>query len=335
MSKSATRVPMIYSQTLTFALVGTAAVVAAAGGAYRHQLPESAARDSGIVRVVLLGTGTPIPDPGRSGPSTAMIVRGTSYLVDAGPGVVRRAAAAAGRDSLPALRVANLRYLFLTHLHSDHTLGLPDVILTPAVMHRKGPLQLFGPPGTQAMVTNILRAYAQDIDLRIHGLERGDSTAYRVIVHEIHPGIVYRDSNVTVTAFAVAHGSWRHAYGYRFDAQGKSVVISGDTGPTEAIVEACHGCDVLVHEVYSKKGFDRLDSASRRYHSTFHTSAVELADLATRARPKLLILSHILFFGESADEILAEVSSRYRGNTVIGEDLATYDAGGGDSTRRR
>lgn len=295
-----------------------------AAGAQRRQLPESAARDSDVVRVVLLGTGTPIPDPERGGPSTAVVVNGTSYLVDAGPGVVRRASAAAIRDSLPALRVANLRYLFLTHLHSDHTLGLPDVMLTPAVMHRQVPLHVYGPPGTKAMVTNILRAYQQDIDLRIHGLERGDSTAYRVIVHEVKPGVVYRDSNVTVSAFTVAHGSWRYAYGYRFDASGKSVVLSGDTGPTEAIVKACDGCDILVHEVYSKKGFDRLDSASRRYHSTFHTSAIELGELATRARPRLLILSHILFFGESADESLSEVKSRYRGRTVIGEDLAIY-----------
>jgi ribonuclease BN (tRNA processing enzyme) len=275
-------------------------------------------------RVVLLGTGTPIPDPDRSGPSTAIVVNGASYLVDAGPGVVRRATAAAQRDSIPALRVANLRRVFLTHLHSDHTLGLPDLMLTPAVMHRQGPLYVYGPPGTGAMVRAILTAYREDIDLRIHGLERGDSNAYRVIVHEVSPGLAYRDSNVTVTAFRVPHGTWRYAYGYRFDTRGRSVVISGDTGPTDAIVAACHGCDVLVHEVYSRTGFDRLDSASQRYHSTFHTSAIGLADLANRAQPKLLILSHILFFGETAAEILGEVRSRFSGAVVVGEDLAEY-----------
>ena len=313
---------MIYSQILMFTAAG---VVLAAGTTARPRFVLGpAAADSGAVRVVLLGTGTPIPDPERSGPSAAVIVGGTSYLVDAGPGVVRRATAAAARDSLPPLRVANLRYVFLTHLHSDHTLGLPDVMLTPAVMHRKVPLHVYGPPGTQAMVSKILSAYREDIDLRIHGLERGDSAAYRVIVHEVRPGVVYRDSNVVVTAFAVPHGSWRYAYGYRFDAGKQSVVFSGDTRPSEAIVKACNGCDILVHEVYSKRGFDRLDSASRRYHSTFHTSAIELGDLATRARPKLLVLSHILFFGESAAEILGEVKSRYAGRVVVGEDLGAY-----------
>ena len=280
--------------------------------------------DSTTARVVLLGTGTPIPDPERSGPSLAIVVNGMSYVVDAGPGVVRRAVAAALRDSISALRAPNLRYLFLTHLHSDHTLGVPDIMLTPAVMHRKGPLTVYGPPGTRAMVDRILEAYREDIDLRVHRLERGDPEAYRIIVHEVKVGIVYRDSNVTVRAFRVPHGSWPTALGYRFDAHGRSIVISGDTRPSDAVVDACRGCDVLVHEVYSKKGFDRLDSASRRYHSTFHTSALELGDLATRARPKLLLLTHILFFGETADEIVGETRSRYTGQVVAGADLAVY-----------
>jgi ribonuclease Z len=307
------------------ALLG-AAVASGYGKSRLHSASTVGVRvaDTSVARVVLLGTGTPIADPERSGPSLAIVLGGASYLVDAGPGVVRRATAAASRDSIPSLRVANLRYVFLTHLHSDHTLGLPDLMLTPAVMHRKGALTVYGPLGTRAMVAKLLEAYREDIILRIHGLERGDSNAYRVIVHEVTPGLVYRDSNVTVTAFRVPHGSWRDAFGYRFDTRGRSIVVSGDTAPTDAIVTACHGCDVLIHEVYSKKGFDRLDSASRRYHSTFHTSAIELGDLATRAQPKLLLLTHILFFGESGDEIVAEARSRFKGQVVLGADLGVY-----------
>lgn len=281
-------------------------------------------RDSTRARVVLLGTGTPIADPDRSGPGLAIVVNGSSYLVDAGPGIVRRATAAARQDSIPALRAANLRRVFITHLHSDHTLGLPDLMLTPAVLHRKGPLTVYGPPGTRAMVASLLRAYREDIDLRIHGLERGDPAAYRIVVHEVAPGVVYRDSNVTVTAFHVPHGSWKYAFGYRFDGGGRSVVVSGDTGPTDAIVDACHGCDVLVHEVYSKKGFDRLPAKGQRYHSSFHTSAIELGDLAARAQPKLLLLTHILFFGETGEEILAEARSRFSGQVTLGQDLGVY-----------
>jgi ribonuclease Z len=145
-----------------------------------------------------------------------------------------------------------------------------------------------------------------------------------MIVHEVVPGEVYRDSLVNVTAFAVQHGSWPHAFGYRFDAAGRSIVVSGDTRPTDAVVDACHGCDVLVHEVYSRQGFDRLPEAARPYHASFHTSAIELGDLATRARPKLLVLTHILFFGERPAEILGEVRSRYSGRVELGEDLKVY-----------
>jgi ribonuclease BN (tRNA processing enzyme) len=197
-------------------------------------------------------------------------------------------------------------------------------MLTSAVAHRKGPITVFGPAGTRAMVENLLKAYREDIDIRIHGLEHGDSNAYRAIVHEPRPGVVFKDSNVTVRAFKVPHGSWRAAYGYRFDARGRSIVISGDARPSDAVVAACRGCDVLVHEVYSKKGFDRLDSADQHYHSTFHTSAIEVGELAARARPKLLVLTHILFFGESGDEILAEVRSRFPGQIVLGSDLGVY-----------
>ena len=280
--------------------------------------------DTARMHVVLLGTGTPIADPDRSGPGLAVVVHGASYIVDAGPGIVRRATAAARQDSVAALRVPNLKRVFITHLHSDHTLGLPDLMLSPAVLHRNAPLVVYGPPGTRAMVTNLLKAYQEDIDLRIHGLEHGDTAGYRISVHEVAPGVIYRDSNVTVRAFRVPHGSWKYAFGYRFDAGGRSIVVSGDTKPSQAIVDACNGCDVLVHEVYSKKGFDRLPADNRRYHSAFHTSGIELADIAARARPKLLLLTHVLFFGESAEEIVAEVQSKFDGKVVAGVDLGVY-----------
>src|SRR5712675_2433617 len=116
-------------------------------------------------QVVMLGTGTPLPDPDRSGPSTAIVVNGTSYIVDFGTGVVRQAAAAR-KKGVEALEPVNLKIAFLTHLHSDHTLGFPDLILTPWVVGRKEPLEVYGPPGTSAMAEHILKAYADDIDIR-------------------------------------------------------------------------------------------------------------------------------------------------------------------------
>ena len=148
-------------------------------------------------QVVMLGTGTPNADPHRSGPCVAVVVNDTPYLVDCGPGLVRRAAAAR-LAGVTALGVGNLTRLFVTHLHSDHTAGYADLILTPAVHGRRERLQVYGPDGIQEMTDHILAAYEQDIYMRLYGLEGGDPESYRVDVHEIQPGIAYQDSNVTV-----------------------------------------------------------------------------------------------------------------------------------------
>jgi ribonuclease BN (tRNA processing enzyme) len=273
--------------------------------------------------LVLLGTGTPNADPERSGPAVAVVVEGTSYLVDAGPGVVRRAAAAE-RLGVEALGPANLRHLFLTHLHSDHTLGLPDVIFSSWTLERRHPLELFGPRGTQQMVDHLLAAYEQDIAVRIEGLEPADTIGYRVNVHEIGPGIVYQDSSVTVTAFAVQHTVWEHAFGYRFETADRVIVISGDAVPGDAVVEQCNGCDILLHEAYSQAGFERREPEWQRYHASSHTSSVELAQIATRARPKLLVLYHQLFWGTTEADLLAEVRAGYDGPVVSGRDLDIF-----------
>jgi len=252
---------------------------------------------------VILGTGTPIINPDRSGPSVAIVVNGTAYLVDFGPGVVRRAAAAARDKHITALTPRNLKIVFATHLHSDHTAGLSDLYLSPAVEGRPGALELYGPLGIAAMARHIQAAYVKDVDIRVHGLEHGNAKAYHINAHEIHPGIVYQDANVKVTAFAVAHGTWDFSYGYRFDTADRSIVISGDTAPTQAIVSACHGCDLLLHEVYSTVWFQQRTPAWQKYHSTFHTSTTALAEIASAAKPKQLVLYHQLFRPQDEDNI--------------------------------
>lgn len=204
-------------------------------------------------RASLLGTGTPNADPDRFGPAVAIVVDTNVYLVDAGGGVVHQTAAAARYDSIPALGPSHLRIDFLTHLHSDHTVGLPDLMFSPWVLGRTAPLDVYGPPGTAAMVDHLNAAYAEDVDIRLHGGEPSNKTGYGGQAHEVTPGVVYRDALVRVTAFEVQHGKWPHAYGYRFDTPDRSIVISGDTRPSDAVVRACNGCDVLVHEVYLAK----------------------------------------------------------------------------------
>ena len=143
--------------------------------------------------------------------------------------------------------------------------------------------------------------------------------------HEVEPGVVYRDSNVVVRAFAVPHGDWQVAYGYRFDGGGRSIVVSGDTRASDAVVRACNGCDVLVHEVYSAERFVRRPPEWQRYHAAAHTSTTELAALATRARPKLLVLYHQLYWGTDDEGLLREIrAAGYTGAVVSAKDLAGY-----------
>ncbi len=147
---------------------------------------------------------------------------------------------------IKALEPTNLRVAFVTHLHSDHTVGYPDLIFTPWTIGRKLPLEVYGPKGIKAMTEHILAAYEEDIKVRtVSGLAISPE-GYKVNAHEISQGVVYKDANVTVTASPTKH-EFPETYGYRFDTADRSVVISGDTNPARATIDACHGCDVLIH----------------------------------------------------------------------------------------
>ncbi|MCK5324760.1 MAG: MBL fold metallo-hydrolase [Woeseiaceae bacterium] len=281
---------------------------------------------SDITQVVMLGTGTPNADPQRSGPAVAIVVNGVPYLVDFGPGVVRRAAAMspAYGGSIPGLEVRNLRYAFLTHLHSDHSAGLSDLILTPWVLERDKPLELYGPDGIEEMASHVLEAYRADINYRLDGLEPANNDGWRVNVHEIEEGIVFQDENVKVEAFRVRHGTWPNAFGYRFTTLDQVIVISGDAAPDEALVKYAKGADILIHEVYSVEGFQRRDEYWQRYHSTNHTSAHELGEIAARVQPGLLVLYHVLFWGASEETVLREIRERYSGTVILANDLDVF-----------
>ena len=278
-------------------------------------------------QLVLLGTGTPNAEPDRAGSSLAIIGGGRAYLVDFGPGVVRRAQTA-NQAGIEALAPAKMGHAFLTHLHSDHTAGYADLILTPWTLGRDKPLQVYGPTGTCSMTEHLLAAYAADIHERVHGLEPANHRGYQVEVHEfsVDQGRtveIFQDENVTVSAFRVSHGSWP-AYGFRFVTDDRTIVVSGDTRPTEHLVELYTGCDLLVHEVYSTAGFANRPPEWQRYHSNVHTSTAELADIANQVRPGLLVLVHQLHWGVSDEELIAEIHSAYDGRVVSGKDLDVF-----------
>ena len=300
-----------------------AARAGAAAAAGETGQPAAAA---GRTRVVLLGPGTPGAEPDRSGPATAIVVDDTPYLIDFGPGVVRRVTAAFG-NGVRGLRVQNLRLAFLTHLHSDHTAGYPDLILTPWVLGRREPLHVYGPPGLAAMSENLLEAYREDIRVRVGGAERLDPTGVRVVPHEITEarGVVYEDDLVSVEAFAVPHGNWEHAFGYKFVTVDRTVVLSGDTGPFDGLVEIARDADVLLHEAYTSAAFYRRNLGTRRYHGTFHTSATKVGEIAARANVGMVVLYHQLHLaGDSPEQMVAEVRGQFDGPVFYGRDLDVY-----------
>ena len=272
--------------------------------------------------VVMLGTGTPLPDPKASGPAVAIVVGSRVFLFDAGAGVTRRIAAA-------GLPIDGVTAAFITHLHSDHTLGYPELIFGTWVMGRKTPLRVYGPPGIKAMTDHLIAAWAEDTVIRITGLERGVPGGYRVDVREVVAGVVYDSGGVKVTAIAVPHGSWRYAYGYRIDTPRRHVVISGDTRYSDALAVAAAASDVLIHEVYvesARKPENRPGGELwPRYLSEFHTSSVEVGRLAAKAQPKLLVLSHVIPYDASSSELLAGVRrGGFAGRVVVAKDLDRY-----------
>jgi len=310
------RVPAPFRTFLAAPLLASlpAAAILAGSTTVRAQEPAT--------RLVILGTGTPIADPDRFGPSVAVVVGEESYLVDAGAGVVRRAAAAA-RNGIAALAPSNLKRVFITHLHSDHTVGLPDLMFTPWQNGRNMPVEVYGPPGTLRMTTNIEEAWVEDVHMRLFGLEGRTAHNYRALTREIEAGTVYDDGTVRVDAIPVHHTSWPVSFGYRFVTPDRTIVISGDARPSPSLVEACNGCDVLVHEVYSRDFFDR--HRNQIYHAAAHTSTAEVAALAMEARPGLLVLYHQLYRSATDEDLIREVrEAGYTGRVVSAADLDVY-----------
>ena len=321
---------------LMWGLTGATAITAIAALPVLHgagrQTPAPASPPTPRTQVVMLGTGNPPADPDRSGPATAIVVDGTPYLVDFGAGVVRRAKSAAVDKGITGLDPVNLRVAFVTHLHSDHTVGYPDLILTPWVIGRRVPLEVYGPAGITAMTEHILAAYQADFETRMKDRALYTVGAFReghaVNAHEVKPGVVYKDANVTVTAFATRHAM--ESYGYRFDTPDRSIVISGDTNPTQATIDACRGCDILIHEVLTHDWLSRRQDF-QAYAAAHHTTTTQLTELATKAKPGLLVLYHAsLSIRPAVDNqrstaaTLLNEMAKYPGRVVVARDLDVY-----------
>jgi ribonuclease BN (tRNA processing enzyme) len=276
-------------------------------------------------RVVILGTGTPVPDAHRSGPGMAVIHDGEAYVFDIGAGVVRRMIEAAQVNGIEELMPMNVKHLFISHLHSDHTLDYSELAST-YWWRRETHIKAFGPVGLQAMTDGFYAMQSLDINLRTSGNQPvKDPTMYQVDVHEISDGgVIFDENGVTVEAFSVSHGDIHPAYGYKITTPDRTVVFSGDTTYSKVLAAKSKGADVLVHEVISEEGWKALSPEWQEYHHSSHTLTSELAEIANEARPGVLVLTHILHYGAPIETAKTEIEALYNGKVVLANDLDEF-----------
>ncbi len=275
-------------------------------------------------QVVMLGTGNPIPDAYRAGPSIAIIHKGEAYLFDVGAGSVHNATIARYKYDIPSLYPSQICCVFLTHLHSDHTMDYAELAFT-AWWRRREALAAWGPAGLNDMTEGAFTMMAADTDIRVNGIQPvPNPDAYKVAVTEIEAGVVFTKDDLVIEAFDVLHGEVKPAFGYRITTDDKTIVISGDTAISEALLEKSRGVDLLFHEVISDSGLAGNTEFWQRYHKSYHTLASELGRLASEAQPGLLVLYHGLFYGVPEAVVVDEVKANYDGKVVLANDLDVF-----------
>jgi len=289
-------------------------------------------------RITLLGTGVPTPRPDRFGPSTLIEAGDQKLLIDAGRGATIRLY----EIGIP---IGRIDALLLTHFHSDHTVGIPDLWLTGWLQShfatRSSPFRVIGPPGTQTLMSHLEKAYAADVKIRIED-ERlpPDGSAINATEFDTD-GEIYQRNGVRILAFEVDHGDViKPAYGYRIEYGGRAVVISGDTRRNDNVLRHAMGADLLVHEVAIVRPELASEPFVRRIMA-HHTSAREAGEIFDRAKPKLAAFTHLVFLASesvppaSLDDLIAETRQSYAGPLVVGEDLMSFEIGDTVVVRKR
>lgn len=304
-----------------FALACATAVRAQAPGAAP---PAAPAADE--FRVTLLGTGSPAPVMRRFGPGVLVQAGGRNLLIDSGRGVTQRLFQL-------GIKLGAIDTLFITHLHSDHIVGIPDLWLTgwleAGYAQRKGPFRVMGPAGSQNLMDGLVKAFDWDIKARIAD-QSLDPANLKPEVTEVKEGVVYDQGGVRVTAFAVNHGELLHpAFGYRVDYAGRSVTISGDTKFNENLIKYASGTDLLIHQVAAAREA-LLENPVFKVILDHHTKPEEAGVVFTRTKPKLAVYYHFVLLGSptvppiTEKEVVDLTRKTYAGPLVVGEDLMAF-----------
>jgi len=285
------------------------------------------AKPYGDLKVILLGTGNPISSNYRSKPAQVVLAGNKAFLVDCGAGAVERLIEV-------GICPESIDDVFITHHHSDHNSGFIDLFISRivggALPGKMIPLNLYGPTNSQAIMGKIIDHLQWDIFLRV--TQTADSAeGAKLAIFEKDEGVVYDQDGVKVTTFLVDHGIVKPAVGYKFQYQGKSVVISGDTRPNDNLLEYAQGSDILIHEAYSQKWLDIgvakfPDKAAKAEGiKQYHSSVFEAAEIAQKAGVKQLVFSHLMPspapFWVFEKHWASGASDIFNGSITVGRDL--------------
>ena len=304
--------------------VGFAAIAAMAIGLMSGAFAQDAKPN---FKVTLLGTGTPPPLMNRFGPATLVQVGGKTILFDAGRGATQRM----WQIKVP---FGKLDALILTHLHSDHVVGIPDIWLTGWLRgpygRRDNPLRILGPAGTEDMVTHLQAAYAWDVNTRVED-QKMSREAAGIAATDIAPGVVFEADGVTITAFANNHGELIDpSLGYRIDYDGRSVVISGDTKRVQSLVDAARGVDLLIHSIGAAKPELLATAPIWRAIMAHHIEPEDAGRVFTETAPKMAAFTHVVALTNDkippvgAEEIMQRTRTTYDGPLTMGQDLMAF-----------
>jgi ribonuclease BN (tRNA processing enzyme) len=302
-------------------LAGTALVSLGMTAGMRSSLSQSANR----TRLILLGTkgGPRVGGEGRVNPSTLLLINGTPYVVDCGYGVSRQLV----RAGVP---LNSLKYVFLTHHHSDHNLEYGPLLYNGWATGLKQNVEVFGPRPLNGITDAFMQSMKFDIETRMEDEGKPDLRKLVKTTEVIDGGVIFQNGDVKVSALRVKHPPVTEAYAYRFDAADRSIVISGDTTYFPELAKFAGGVDVLVHEAMYLPGIDALikrvpNAATLREHLlASHTLTEDVGRIAQAAKVKTLVLSHFVPGADPSitDEMWAEgVRKHYGGKIVVGRDL--------------
>lgn len=277
-------------------------------------------------KLVMLGTGTPVPSHTRAGSGVAVLYHDKAYLFDVGGGVVQRCIEAWKELGIDALNPINISHLFITHFHSDHIVDYPE-LADKYWWRRDSQINVYGPVGINEMAEAYHQLLRRSVEIRVHGIQPvKNPTFYQTINHEYEKGgWVVQDGEVSIEAFDVIHGDIKPAFAYKITTPDKTIVISGDTAKSEKLIEMAQGVDILVHEVISEEGWSKLSPFWQHYHASAHTRTSDLADIANKAKPELLVLTHVLHYSVPIETVLQEVRQHYKGKVVLANDLDVFE----------